>query len=168
MIRPLTEQDFEAVTAIVNDGWRTTYAGYVAPALLEDAGCRERAAALEQDFRSHRLEEYVWEEAGEVWALLSAGDTGDKDRPGAFELWRIYVAEKARGKGVGGRLLEFGERLAWEKGKTQIVIWVFRRNTHALAFYQKHGYRRDKMEQLGEPYMAEGVRLIKRLEEAKL
>ena len=48
------------------------------------------------------------------------------------------------------------------------MIWVFRRNTHALAFYQKHGYRMDKMEQLGEPYMAEGVRLIKRLEEAKL
>ena len=64
MIRPLRERDFEAVTAIVNDGWRATYAGYVAPALLEDTGCRERAAALEQDFRSHRLEEYVWEEEG--------------------------------------------------------------------------------------------------------
>ncbi|MCI8653090.1 MAG: GNAT family N-acetyltransferase [Angelakisella sp.] len=167
MIRPLREGDFEAVTAIVNDGWRATYAGYVAPALLEDTGCRERAAALEQDFRSHRLEEYVWEEEGEVRALLSAGDTGDKDRPGAFELWRIYVAEKARGKGVGGKLLDFGEQLAWEKGKSQVVIWVFRRNTHALTFYQRHGYHIDRMEQLGEPYMAEGVRLIKGLEEAR-
>ncbi len=164
MIRPLTERDFAAATAIVNDGWRATYAGYVSPALLDDKGCRERAAALEQDFRSRRLEEYVWEEDGEVLALLSAGDTGDQDRPGAFELWRLYVAEKAWGKGIGGRLLDFGEGLAREKGRTRVVIWAFRRNRGALAFYQKHGYRPDKTEQLGEPYMAEGVRLVKNLE----
>ena len=161
MIRPLTEKDFEAAAAIVNDGWRATYAGYVSPALLDDRGCRERAARLERDFRSRRLEEYVWEEEGEVLALLSAGETADRDLPGAFELWRLYVAKKARGKGIGKRLLDFGERLAREKGRSQVVIWAFRRNTNALAFYQKHGYRPDKTIWLGEPYLAEGIRLVK-------
>ena len=44
MIRPLREEDYSAAVAIVNDGWRTVYGEYVNPALLSDAGCRERAA----------------------------------------------------------------------------------------------------------------------------
>ena len=135
MIRPLREEDYSAAVAIVNDGWRTVYGEYVNPALLSDTGCRERAAELERDFRSRRLEEHVWEEAGEVLALLSAGETGDRDKPGAFEIWRVYVAEKARGKGIGGKLLAFGERLAREKGRREVVVWAFRRNTAALAFW---------------------------------
>ena len=38
-------------------------------------------------------------------------------------------------------------------------------DTAALAFYQSHGYRIDKTEDLGEPYMAQGTRLIKTLPE---
>ncbi len=165
MIRPLREEDYSAAVAIVNDGWRAVYGEYVNPALLSDTGCRERAAELERDFRSRRLEEHVWEEAGEVLALLSAGDTADRDRPGAFEIWRVYVAKKAQGRGIGGRLLAYGEALAREKGRREVVIWAFRKNTAALAFYRSHGYCLDKTEQLGEPYMAEGVRLIKRVGE---
>ena len=59
MIRPLREEDYSAAVAIVNDGWRTVYGEYVNPALLSDTGCRERAAELERDFRSRRLEEQV-------------------------------------------------------------------------------------------------------------
>ena len=168
MIRPLREEDYSAAVAIVNDGWRAVYREYVDPALLSDTGCRERAAGLERDFRSRRLEEHVWEENGEVLALLSAGETGDRDKPGAFEIWRVYVAEKARGKGIGGKLLAFGERLAREKGRREVVVWAFRRNTAALAFYQSHGYRIDKTEDLGEPYMAQGTRLIKTLPEEEV
>ena len=58
-----------------------------------------------------------------------------------------------------------GERLAREKGRREVVVWAFRRNTAALAFYQSHGYRIDKTEDLGEPYMAQGTRLIKTLPE---
>ena len=139
MIRPLREEDYSAAVAIVNDGWRTVYGEYVNPALLSDAGCRERAAELERDFRSRRLEEHVWEEAGEALAK--------------------------RGVAVRARLLAYGEALAREKGRREVVIWAFRKNTAALAFYRSHGYCLDKTEQLGEPYMAEGVRLIKRVGE---
>lgn len=167
MIRPLTPADYNAVTAIVNDGWRSTYAGFVNPALLTEAGCRERALQLEQDFRSSRLEEYVWEEGGRVLGMLSCGDTADNDRPGAFELWRLYVAREARGRGIGGAMLAFGEALARKKGRREVVIWVFRENAAALAFYQSHGYRADRTRDLGEPYMARGARLIKQMGEER-
>lgn len=167
MIRPLEQKDYIAVIRIVNESWKTVYAGYVAPALLTEAGCRERAERLERDFSTHRLAEYVWEEEGELLALLSIGDTADPDLPGAFEIWRIYVAPAAWGKGIGGQLLEFAERYAREHGYTQAVIWAFRENTRAGAFYQSHGYRPDKEEYLGEPYEAWGVRRRKNLVELR-
>ena len=152
MIRPLREEDYSAAVAIVNDGWRAVYREYVDPALLSDTGCRERAAGLERDFRSRRLEEHVWEENGEVLALLSAGETGDRDKPGAFEIWRVYVAEKARGKGIGGKLLAFGGRVARGKGGGGGGVWAFPGNTAALAFSQSPGSRVEKAGDLGGPY----------------
>lgn len=166
MIRPLEERDYPAVIAIVNESWKTTYAGYVNPALLDEPGCAARAERLERDFITRRLAEYVWAEdapEGRVLALLSMGDTADPDLPGVFEIWRIYVDPAARGRGIGGRLLAFAEGYAREQGYTRAVIWAFRENARAGAFYQSRGYRPDREEYLGEPYRAWGIRRLKQL-----
>lgn len=91
MIRPLVEKDYDMVIDIININWKKTYSDYVSPLLLNEDGCKERAEELRHDFQSKRLLEYVWEEQGEVLALLSMGDTVDKDKKGAFEIWRVYV-----------------------------------------------------------------------------
>lgn len=161
MIRALTEADFDFAADLVNDSWRTVYGDYVNPDLLSAEGCAERARSLKRDFAAHRLEEYVWEEEGRVLGLLSIGDTADRDRPAALEIWRIYLAPAAQGRGIGGRLLAFGERRARELGRRETLIWAFRENRRALAFYGKHGYQPDREEYLGPPYLTYGVRLIK-------
>lgn len=163
MIRLLKKEDFDAAAALVNAGWRQTYAGYVNPALLREEGCAERARALRADFESGRLAEYVWEESGKVLALLSMGSTADAEPVGAFEIWRLYVTRKAQGRGIGGRMLAFAEAYAWERGFSVAVIWAFRENRRAVAFYQKYGYQIEREEALGEPYFADGVRLLKHL-----
>ena len=161
MIRPLEAADWNAAIEIVNDCWRSLYAGFINPALLSGEGCRERAIQLEREFREQRLEEYVWEETGRVLGLLSAGDTADPDRPGAFEIWRLYLAPEARGKGAGRLLLAHAQRLARRRGCREMLIWAFRENTGALRFYEKHGCRRDRTEYLGPPYLDCGVRFLK-------
>lgn len=161
MIRALTEADFDFAADLVNDSWRAVYGDYVNPDLLSAEGCAERARSLKRDFAAHRLEEYVWEEEGRVLGLLSIGDTADRDRPAALEIWRIYLAPAAQGRGIGGRLLAFGERRARELGRRETLIWAFRENRRALAFYGKHGYQPDREEYLGPPYLTYGVRLIK-------
>lgn len=163
MIRPLEEKDWDKVIDIVIKSWQTIYRGYLNPALFTEAGLREQRAHLQKDFASRRLEESVWEEQGQILGLLSMGDTADADKPGAFEVWRIYLSPEARGKGIGGQLLAYAEDRAREQGCREAVIWAFRENTRAIAFYQKHGYRPDKEEYLGEPYLAYGVRLTKML-----
>ena len=58
------------------------------------------------------------------------------------------------------------EEYVWEEkgrvlGRREILIWAFRENRRALAFYEKHGYQPDREEYLGPPYLTYGVRLIK-------
>ncbi len=165
MIRPLEENDIEMVCSIVNDNWKHVYAGYVNPLLLDENGCAERARHLKSDFTTHRLSEYVWEEDHQVAAMLSIGDTADTDIPGAFEIWRIYVAAPFQKKGIGRSLLDFAEQQAKEQGRKKIVIWAFKGNYRAVSFYQKYGYCINKEEYLGVPYFAMGIRFVKEIRE---
>lgn len=125
--------------------------------------CNERAEELRHDFQSKRLSEYVWEEQGQILALLSIGDTADIDKKGAFEIWRIYVRPEAQGHNIGSKCILFAEQEAKRQGYQEIVIWAFQENTTAISFYQKNGYVIDKNEYLGEPYLTFGIRLIKTL-----
>ena len=163
MIRPLEDKDVETVCRIVNVNWKTVYAEYVGPSLLDSAGCAERTRRLKLDFDSRRFSEYVWDEGGQTAAMLSFGEAGDDDAAGALEIWRVYVAAPFQGKGIGRELLAFAERQARAQGREKIVIWAFKKNERAVSFYQKHGYSIDKEKYLGEPYCAAGVRLVKAL-----
>lgn len=163
MIRPLAENDFDAVINIVNRNWKDVYTGYVSQELLNDTGCQERGQRLKKGFIDHRLFEYVWEESGQVLGLLSMVATADSDKASAFEIWRIYIAAEAQGKGIGGQLLAFAEQNAKANGYTEILIWAFSKNARAIKFYQKHRYQIDKEEYLGIPYLTYGTRLLKNI-----
>ena len=163
MIRLLQNKDIRTVCSIVNKNWKTVYADYLNPELLNTIGCKNRELDLRKDFETHKFSEYVWEEYGQVLALLSIGNTADNDKPGAFEMWRIYIGTQAQGNGIGGELLSFAEQKAKEDGCSEIVIWAFKQNTRTLKFYRKHGYIPDKTEYLGEPYLTDGVRLVKKI-----
>ena len=163
MIRPLAEKDYDKVIDIININWKKIYSNYVNPLLLNEDGCKERADELRHDFQSKRLSEYVWEEQGEVLALLSMGDTADKDKKEAFEIWRVYVKPGAQGHNIGSRCLAFSEQEAKKRGYQEIIIWAFQENTKAISFYQKNGYVIDKNEYLGKPYLTVGTRLVKKV-----
>lgn len=163
MIRELKEDDLEIVCKIVNDNWRSVYAGYVNEKQLDDKGCLERKNRLKKDFLSHRLSNFVYELYGQVIALLSIGDTADKDKKGAFEVWRIYIMKDYQNKGLGTHLLKFAEQYAKECDYKESVIWAFKENHNAVSFYKKHGYVQDKEEYLGDKFSAYGIRFNKKL-----
>lgn len=161
MIRALQESDLDRICQIVNNDWKTSYAGYINKAILDETGCANRALELKEDFHSGKLKNYVYEKDGQVVALLSYGDTADSDKIGAFEIWRIYIDKSSQGCGIGSKLLRFAENEATNKNHHEIVIWAFSQNDNAISFYEKHGYQKDKTEYLGEPYLAYGTRFLK-------
>jgi diamine N-acetyltransferase len=163
MIRLLQESDIEIICKIVNDNWKSVYNGYVNEKLLNKQGCLDRKNRLRADFLSGRLSNYVYEFRNQPIALLSIGDTADKDIPMAFELWRIYILKEYQNQGIGSRLLDFAEQEAFSLGHHEVVIWAFKENINAISFYEKHGYEQDKEQYLGQPYFAYGIRLSKQL-----
>lgn len=163
MIRLLQKSDMETICNIINDNWESVYSEYINEDLLNKEGCIERENRLKKDFLSGRLSNYIYECDSQPVALLSIGNTADKDKIRAFELWRIYILNAYQNRGIGTLLLDLTEKEAIRSGYKEVLIWVFKGNVHALSFYKKHGYRQDKECYLGQPYFTYGIRLSKEL-----
>lgn len=58
-------------------------------------------------------------------------------------IYEIHLTESARGKGVGGWLMELIENVAREAAVEKIMLTCFLSNANALAFYRKLGFERD-------------------------
>ena len=121
-----------------------------------------RIQQLRQEFNTRRLDNYVYEEES-IEGILTFGKTEDRDKPRAFEIWRIYVCENARMQGIGTKLLTFAEQEARRQGFQECLIWAFEKNTAACRFYERHGYVKDAGKYLEGDYQAEGVRYCKKL-----
>jgi len=68
----------------------------------------------------------------------------------AVELHRIYILERAKGKGVGGELMNRCFETARAKGYETIWLGVWERNSAAQKFYEKLGFV--KVGELQFPY----------------
>lgn len=62
--------------------------------------------------------------------------------PRAIEIARIYVIQTAIGKGLGRALIERCLEIAMAKGKKVVWLGVWEHNHHAIAFYEKCGFKR--------------------------
>ncbi|MFJ6620606.1 GNAT family N-acetyltransferase [Kitasatospora sp. NPDC091335] len=83
---------------------------------------------------------------------LVGGLPGSPD--GVRELRSLWVAPRARGRGVADRLIEEVERWALATGGTTLRLAVLPGNAAALALYRRHGFA-----PLAEPgeLLADGV-----------
>ena len=105
----------------------------------------------------------MWEENGNVVAMLSFGNTADHDKAGAFEIWRIYITSDFQGKGIGHNLICVCRTSSERRRIYRSCNMAFKNNLNAISFYRKHGYILEKEEYLGKPYLTMGVRLNKKI-----
>lgn len=61
---------------------------------------------------------------------------------GGMELERIYVLATHQGLGIGIRLLSYVTELAKHKNAGYVWLGVWEKNTRAIAFYKKHGFKK--------------------------
>jgi len=64
------------------------------------------------------------------------------DAEAEVELTRLYVDRPWHGRGVAKVVLAAAGRLAVDLGSSSIWLGVWERNGRAVAFYEKHGFRR--------------------------
>lgn len=131
VIRPMTEQDAEAVLRIYQQGIDTGNASYA------------RTAGSWAAFDAGKLQapRLIAEQDGETlgWAALSA--VSSRDCYAGVAETAIYIAEGAQGRGVGdallGALVAESERL----GFWTLQTLIFTDNRASIRLHEKHGFQ---------------------------
>ena len=149
LIRPAAFADMEIASQIMVTSFRNAFAAFVSRetmnACTDPENCR---AMLEQVFRS-----------GKMHFLMGGRDGFLCWKDGEAEIVAIHSLPKAWGSGLGGALLT---KAISEIGNKPIFLWVFKDNTRARRFYEKHGFVWDGNERVSEFDSAIEVRYVKK------
>lgn len=132
VIRTMESDDWPAVAAIYGEGIATndaTLERYVPSWAAWDAGHR-----AEGRFVATRDDEIVG------WIALSDYSSREVYRGVAWE--SVYVAERARGTGVGGALLAHLVAAAEAAGLWTLMAGIQVENVASLALHERTGFRR--------------------------
>lgn len=88
----------------------------------------------------------------------------DADPEKGIELEKLYVLPSRKGSGIGRLLLDRAFRIADQLGKEVFWLGVIDTNTAAIAFYEKAGFRRHSMTQVGYPKFRDELKGMWRME----
>jgi len=155
IVRLARPDDAEDIADAHVRGWLAAYRGLVPDAILDGLSVERRAThwrdtiTTEDEAReagaSLAARTWVIEEAGHVHGFAASGPI--RDQPdgltGAGEVFAIYLAPEARGRGLGRAL--FGHVVDDLHGRAfdPLVVWVFEATTAARRFYAAAGFEPD-------------------------
>ena len=170
-IREAAPADAQEVATIHVRTWQHAYRGQLPDALLDSLSVERRAAWRTQHLsnlpaKAHSLVAVDGE------SILGFCDVGTSREAGATEqdgeLYAIYVAPDAMGKGVGSALMSEALDALRAEGFTRATLWVLASNTPSRQFYEKRGWAADgasKTEQWNE-FALDELRYARDLEQA--
>jgi GNAT superfamily N-acetyltransferase len=140
VLRPMRADDIEVVAGLHVASWRTAYRGIFTDTYLDTVAEAER--------RTHwtrRLAAPVATHTGVVAerdgvAVGFCCLIADADPARGTLLDNLHVVDRARGAGLGRRLLaRVAEEIAARHWPGGLHLWVFDANTGARRFYERHG-----------------------------
>ena len=145
-IRPCTHAEVPLLRQLCINVFIETYSHLNTPEnvalYLKEAYDR---VVLERELQEKDSCTYLLWEDGELlgYLKLNWGDAQtEKELPDALEIQRIYLLQKAQGKGLGGKLLEFSVEEAKKRGISVIWCGVWEKNLPAVEFYKRKGFVR--------------------------
>ena len=126
-IRACTDDDFEAVRAVINDA-AAAYKNTIPPQLYREPWMSEEYL---RDELSRGVRFWGAEEEGEL-----AGVMGVQDIEDVTLIRHSYVRTVRRRGGIGSALIEFHKT----KSDRPVLVGCLKAMTWAIAFYEKHGF----------------------------
>jgi GNAT superfamily N-acetyltransferase len=151
-VREATPEDAEAIVSVTAEGWRTGYREIVAADHLADLPIERWRHEISVGLRRPVGDAFtVVAEIDGVFAGYSyvAAPSRDADLgDDVAELVAMYVDPGHWGQGAGRALMGASlERLAGLP-YSEAVLWAFKENERAIAFYEQHGWHRNGAEKV--------------------
>lgn len=137
-VREATAGDAHAIEMVRFLGWRNAYADLIPEPYFAAWDVQEEARrrAAHPPERGRRT--FVAECEGAVVGYASAGPCRDPGGDGLGEVWAIYVAPDALGRGAGRALMD--ACLDHLRDHPVTVVWTLRDNPIAHPFYRRAGF----------------------------
>jgi len=137
-ILPADEDHLLALAELAGVIWRQHYPGIISHAQIDYMlGKMYSLEVLRQEIRSRNIRFYRLLVAGRFSGFASIGPT---DAAGVMKLHKLYLLPELHGHGHGSRLLQHCESEAWRLGARRLLLAVNKRNTKAVAAYQRNGF----------------------------
>lgn len=141
VIRDATPDDAAEIARIHVRAWQAAYRGLLPQAYLDGLSIERRAAGWRERLAHPVTRTWIAALAGEALGWISVGPARDADLdPRTAELWAIYVDPQRWRAGIGHALWGTAAQHLASTGFGDIVLWVFRANARALAFYRSIGF----------------------------
>jgi ribosomal protein S18 acetylase RimI-like enzyme len=144
-IRPIAEDDYEAVAVVTVRTWQAAYAGIVPAdhlAAMDAAAIAERRRTMTVPPGARTL---VATDDGQVVGFVAFGPglEGDAVLPDRGQLYAIYVIPGHWGRGTGRLLFDAAKAGLTAAGFPDMRLWVLEENHPARRFYERMGMTAD-------------------------
>ena len=144
-IRRAGRADIEALAAVHLASWQAGYRGMMPQDALDALTADEFTAIWNARIEEDGRETYIYFSGERAVGFVSFGpcrDDGADDRPIA-EIYGLYVAGDAWGRGHGRDLLQLAVNQLQSTGFMAVMLWVLRDNDRARRFYEMAGFQLD-------------------------
>ena len=143
-IRLATDTDIPAIAHIINEAWKTAYAGIVPERYLSQIREEDKIKRLREGLeRVPHMRYFVLCEDGVPVGAASLHRARNDDLPDVAEFSFFYFLPCAWRKGYGTRLLNHLKQESASAGFLRICCWVLEENHRAVSFYESQGLLRD-------------------------
>ncbi len=133
-----TEADLPAISKLAGVIWRACYPDIITHAQIDYMLARMYSLdTLRKEIRSQGIRYDQLLVAGKLAGFASYGPASE---PGVMKLHKLYLLPELHGRGLGSRLLQHCEREVRAAGARHLMLSVNKRNTQAIAAYQRNGF----------------------------
>jgi len=143
-IRQAADEDIPAIAHIINEAWKTAYAGIVPQSYLDGIREEDKVVRLREGLeRVQHMRYYVLSENGVPVGAASLHRARNGDLPDAAEFSFFYFLPSVWRRGYGRQLLDHLKLVSAGAGFRRLCCWVLEQNVRAVSFYESQGLLRD-------------------------
>jgi GNAT superfamily N-acetyltransferase len=140
IIRDAVLEDADAIARVSAESWRSSYRGVLPDEVLASIDVDKRAAKRRDLLRAGEGLYLVARDARELVGFCDAGPHRD-GAPGRGEVYAIYLLERVKRRGLGGKLFRCAQAWLAARGMPVVSVWVIEANSPARRFYEALGGR---------------------------